>query len=51
LEYDKENGAFYEEAKRLLESAYNADGTVNENSEVMNLLKNQEGFDSMSDEE
>lgn len=48
LDYAAENGEFWEQVSSLIESAFNDDGTLNNNSALVGLLKETDGFKGMS---
>ena len=48
LDQWSESGAIWEQVEDLISGALNADGTVKPDSELMNLLKQDAGFESMS---
>jgi hypothetical protein len=49
LDYAAENGAYWEEVSNLLSTAFNPDGSLNNNSALVNLLKETEGFKALSE--
>jgi hypothetical protein len=46
-----EKGEIWDDVYKMLEGAFNADGTINEGSELFSLLVSQEDFKAMSKEE
>ena len=49
LDWDKENGKFWTQVNELLSTAINPDGSLNNNSPLVELLKNTEGYKAMSE--
>lgn len=49
LDYQKEMGYFWPMVSNLINSAFNSDGTVNWNSQLIDLLKETEGFKGLSE--
>lgn len=49
LEWQEKNGEFWEEAYALIQGAFNEDGTFNNNSALVQLLKDTESFKGMSE--
>ena len=49
LDWDKENGKFWAQVNELLSTAINPDGSLNNNSPLVELLKSTEGFKALSD--
>lgn len=49
LDYAAENGAYWEEVSNLLSTAFNPDGSLNNNSALVDLLKETEGFKALSE--
>jgi hypothetical protein len=49
LDYQKEMGYFWPMVSNLINSAFNSDGTVNWNSQLIDLLKETEGFQGLSE--
>lgn len=49
LDWDKENGKFWAQVNELLSTAINPDGSLNNNSPLVELLKNTEGYKAMSE--
>jgi len=49
LDYAAESGQYWAEVSELLSSAFNADGSLNNNSALVNLLKETEGFKALSE--
>lgn len=49
LDWDKENGKFWAQVNELLSTAINPDGSLNNNSPLVELLKSTEGYKAMSD--
>lgn len=49
LEWLEQSGYFWDETYALLEGAFNEDGTLNNNSALVNLLKETDGFKGMSE--
>ena len=49
LDYAAESGQYWAEVSDLLNSAFNADGSLNNNSALVNLLKETEGFKALSE--
>ena len=48
LEWLEQSGYFWDETYALLKGAFNEDGTLNNNSALVNLLKETDGFKGMS---
>ena len=48
LEQDKENGVFWTEVQNLLNGAFNKDGSLKNNSPLVELLKDTEAYKGMS---
>ena len=48
LDYQQKNGDFWDETHQLIQGAFGEDGTLKSNSELVNLLKETEGFKGMS---
>lgn len=51
LDYDEKTGAFWDKVYDLWKDAFKKDGSVDENSELFNLLKDAENFAGMSKEQ
>lgn len=49
LEWLEQSGYFWDETYALLKGAFNEDGTLNNNSALVNLLKETDGFKGMSE--
>ena len=49
LDYAAESGQYWAEVSELLSSAFNTDGSLNNNSALVNLLKETEGFKALSE--
>lgn len=49
LDWDKENGKFWTQVNELLSTAINPDGSLNNNSPLVELLKSTEGYKAMSE--
>ena len=49
LDWDKENGKFWAQVNELLSTAINPDGSLNNNSPLVELLKSTEGYKAMSE--
>lgn len=49
LDYQKEMGYFWPRVSNLINSAFNSDKTVNWNSQLIDLLKETEGFKGLSE--
>jgi hypothetical protein len=49
LDYAAENGAYWKEVSNLLNTAFNPNGSLNNNSALVNLLKETEGFKALSE--
>lgn len=49
LDYAAKNGAYWEEVSNLLSTAFNPDGSLNNNSALIDLLKETEGFKALSE--
>ena len=48
LDYQKEHGLLWDEVHDLIEKGYSSSGTVKEDSKLMQLLKEAEGYDTMT---
>lgn len=49
LEWQEKNGEFWEETYALIQGAFNEDGTFNNNSALVQLLKDTDSFKGMSE--
>lgn len=48
LDWQQKNGEFWDKTHELIQKAFGEDGTLKSNSELVNLLKETEGFKGMS---
>ena len=49
LDYQAENGEFWGRVQEILDSAFNSDGSLNNNSALVELLKQDEAFGGLSE--
>ena len=49
LEYQRDSGEFWADVQKILDSAFNSDGSLNNNSALVALLKQDEAFGGLSE--
>ena len=51
LEYNKENGVYWEQVNTVMQNGIKLDGKIKDDSQLANLLKNNSGFNALSKED